>query len=345
MAVSAPIREVRPFSEKEIALLQNFAAQAVIAMENARLVTETREALEQQTATAEALQVINASPGDLGPVFDAILDKAMLLCGAAFGMMALDAGDQSRTVALGVPAALADFRRQNPMRPDQAGIRARLRSGEAVVQIIDMKDDDLYQAGDRQRRAIVDLGGARTCIGVALRRDQEFLGGILLYRQEVRPFTDRQIALLQNFAAQAVIAMENARLLTETREALEQQTATARCCRSSTPRPAISRRCSIRFWKSPEACVAAHGVFYRIDDEKTARVVAAHGEKSFVDWILQRTADRPPPSGVVGRIMRGEDVVHIPNSPRRWLPHQPPGAGDYRQKRCTHGVGYRTAQR
>ena len=188
---------------------------------------ERDEALARETATAEVVQVINSSPGDLAPVFDAILEKAMRLCGAAFGMMGIKEGDQSRTVAArGVPAVYAEFRSENPS-PPTAPIWSRLLKGEAFIHTVDLKSEQVYAGGDQQRRALVDLGGARTSLAVALMRDHELVGAIHIYRTEVRPFSDKQIALLQNFAAQAVIAMENARLMTETREALEQQTATA----------------------------------------------------------------------------------------------------------------------
>src|SRR5262249_54698462 len=188
---------------------------------------ERDDAVAQQRASAEVLQVINSSPGDLAPVFDAMLERAMRLCEAAFGFMTVIDGEQSRTVAArGVPSAYAVFRERNPT-PAVAPIASRVRKGEPFIHTVDLKAERFYEEGEPQRRAIVDIGGARTLLAVPLMRDQTALGAIQVYRPEIRPFSDKQIALLENFAAQAVIAMENARLITETREALEQQTATA----------------------------------------------------------------------------------------------------------------------
>jgi GAF domain-containing protein len=229
-------REVRPFTNKQIALVTSFAKQAVIAIENARLLHELRdrtaelsESLKQQTATSEVLGVISSSPGELEPVFQAMLENAVRICEAKFGFMNRYEGDTWKLIAVhGAAPAYTEYLQQHGYkRPGPETVVARIAATKQMVHIADVAASQGYAERDPIHVAAVELGGVRTMLGVPMLKEDELIGAILLYRQEVRPFTDKQIELVKNFAAQAVIAIENARLLKELRESLQQQTATA----------------------------------------------------------------------------------------------------------------------
>jgi signal transduction histidine kinase len=206
-------------TDKQIELVQNFAAQAVIAIENARLLNELRQALEQQTATSQVLQVISSSPGELEPVFASMLENAVHICDATFGNIYRWGGEALQLVAAhNTPPAFAEARRRSPDPPHPTSAVGRMIETRAVVHVADAKEQPGY-AIDRDAASVaaVELGGVRTVLAVPMLKEKELMGAFTLSRQEVRPFTEKQIALVTNFAAQAVIAIENARLLNELR--------------------------------------------------------------------------------------------------------------------------------
>ena len=227
--------EPRPYTRKQIELVETFADQAVIAIENARLLNELRESLEQQTATSEVLKVISSSQGDLDPVFQAMLENAVRICDASFGMLFRIKDELvSAAAMIGVPPQFAEFWRRGPQRPGPRTAFARMIEEKRTVHIADVRTEAGYVEGEPVFVAAVNLAGFRTLLTVPMLKDNELIGAFAIYRQEVRLFSDKEVELLSNFAAQAVIAIENARLLGELRqrtddlsESLQQQTATA----------------------------------------------------------------------------------------------------------------------
>src|SRR5262245_53344726 len=235
--------EVRRFDDREIALIKDFAAQAVIAIQNARLLNELRqrtddlsqrtadltEALEQQTATSEVLKVISSYPGDLELVFATMLEKAVRICGANFGTIYRWTDDALDVLAThNAPIAYDKARRRSAVKPTQGSPMDRLLATKEVVHVPDCAAEPSYTEGRNPGLILaVEQGEVRTALFVPMLKESALIGVFTLLRNEVRPFNHKQIELAKNFAAQAVIAIENARLLNELRQSLEQQTATS----------------------------------------------------------------------------------------------------------------------
>jgi GAF domain-containing protein len=309
------------FNDRQVALIKTFADQAVIAIENVRLFDEVQtrtkeltESLEQQTATSEVLQVISSSPGELEPVFGTMLANAKRICEAKFSNLFLCEGTAFRAVAWhGDPGYVASLRREplvdtrdNPESP-----LARLYETKQIVHVADLRTELAYKAGFVPLAMLVDRGGARTLLIMPMLKEGELVGAISIYRQEVRPFTDKQIDLVRNFAKQAVIAIENTRLLNELRESLQQQTATSEVLQVISSSPGeLGPVFEAMLANATQLCEANFGNLFLYKDDGL-RVVASHNVPPAFAEARRRGPFYPPPGSGIWEAIATKQTVHL----------------------------------
>jgi hypothetical protein len=284
----------------------------------AQLSRELKEALEQQTATSEVLQVFSSSPGDLEPVFAAMLGNAARLCDAKFGNIFRWDSEALHLVAThNTPPAFAEARTRSPLRPNQANPIGYMLATQDTVHISDLSADARYtERTDPNIIMAVELGGIRTFVAVPMVKEKKLIGALVLYRQEVRAFTDKQIELVKNFAAQAVIAIENARLLNELRqrttdltEALEQQTATSNVLQVISSSPGnLEPVFATMLENAVRLCDAKFGSINRWDGEALHLVATYNVPPAFAE-LRKRTPFRPGPDNPISQMLLTRTVI------------------------------------
>ena len=317
---------VEPFSDRETELTMTFANQAAIAIEHVRLfeaeqqrTRELTESLEQQTATSEVLQVISSSPGELDPVFQAMLENAVRICDARFGAVYRCERDTFRFVTMhNAPPAFAALARHSPFRPGAKHYFGHMMATKTVVHVADLAAEQGYNERRPEYVTAVELGGVRTYLMVPMLKESQLIGAFIVGRQEVRPFADKQIELVKNFASQAVIAIENTRLLNELRqrtddltESLEQQTATSKVLevisRSAFDLHAVFEAVAE---SSVRLCGADRANIFRFDGDVLRVAAAFNAPQKLMDW-LERNPIRPGRRSVVARAALEHRTIHV----------------------------------